>query len=67
MKEGSIELTASIIMEMHHSSMHQKRDSLDFIIRTYKSSKDDKYREHLKSVFWFIVDNYVENVKLTES
>lgn len=39
-----------------------RRMALDFILKTYKRSPDNDYKNHLKDVFWYIVDNYVDNI-----
>ena len=52
-----IKTSAEIIMAMFKDD---RREALNFILIIYKSSPDEEYKEHLKSVFWHIVDNYVE-------
>jgi hypothetical protein len=57
-----IETTAKIIYQMFINELNPKREALDFIIKTYKKSLDQDYKNHLKDVFWHIVDNYVDNI-----
>lgn len=57
-----IETTAKIIMHMFADDTNTKKLALDFILKTYKRSTDDGYKNHLKDVFWHIVDNYVDNI-----
>lgn len=47
---------------MFINELNPKREALDFIIKTYKKSLDQDYKNHLKDVFWHIVDNYVDNI-----
>ena len=61
-----IETTAKIIMQMFSEEEFPKRTALNFIIKAYKKSPDQDYKNHLKDVFWHIVDNYVENIELSE-
>ena len=61
LKEGSVEISAKIIFEMFESNATPKKVALDFVIRVYKKSTDQGYKDHLKDVFWYIVDNYVDN------
>ena len=63
MKEGSIEMTAFIIMKMFDTQDYPKRSALDFVLRVYKQSSDAMYQEHLKAVFWHIIDNHVDNIE----
>ena len=62
MKEGSVEMSAFLIIKMFESEINVKRSVLDFILRTYKKSTDEHYKDHLKQVFWHVIDNYVENI-----
>ena len=57
-----IETTAKIIMQMFADEEFSRRMALDFILKTYKKSPDNDYKNHLKDVFWYIVDNYVDNI-----
>ena len=41
---------------------HTKREVLNFIIREYKKHPDDDYKLFLKDVFWYVVDNYGNDV-----
>ena len=41
-----------------------KRMALDFVLKAYKQTPDDEFKKHLQDVFWYIVDNYVENKDL---
>ncbi len=61
----NIELCASMLWEYQSTLPNVamvKKEVLNFLIREYKRHPDPGYKEFLKSVFWYVVDNYGNDV-----
>lgn len=59
-----IKMTAELVFQFQTTSKFPKKMALDFVLRAYKQTPDEEFKKHLQDVFWYIVDNYVENKDL---
>jgi hypothetical protein len=58
---NDVKMTAEIVFQFQQNCQYPKKMALDFVLKAYKQTPDQEFKKHLQDVFWYIVDNYVEN------
>jgi len=62
---NDVKRTAEIVFQFQTMCKFPKKMALDFVLKAYKQTPDEEFKKHLQDVFWYIVDNYVENKDLS--